>query len=271
MRGFDIKKMLKNIDVSDLPAIIRLVSFGIVIFLACVFCFNLFKFNLNASFSKDEVAKNLKTVGSYDYGKVKTVESVIKKLEAREASSVNVKRKSSIYYIKKFKGNVILGDSITEGLTVYGYLTDEQVFCSIGASLAGSKKIFKKASKTYPDNAFFSFGMNDLITYRGKSKPFIKEYKKKLDYFHKKSPDSNIFINSISRPNKKAQKNQKSLKHWADFNKAIKKMCEERNYTYIDNTYILANNKKLYAPDGIHVDTTYYPMWLDDMITEAGL
>ena len=113
--------------------------------------------------------------------------------------------------------------------------------------------------------------MNDMITYRGKTKPFIKEYSKFLDSFHKRSPDTVIFINSISRPDNGAQKRQPSLKNWKKYNEALKKLCEEKGYNYIDNTYILNNNKKLYQPDGIHVMPAYYPIWMNDMIAEAGL
>ena len=202
---------------------------------------------------------------------MKTVEKKIKKLEAKNTGSLNVKTKSNVYYLKKFRDCVILGDSITEGLTVYGFLPDDIVLCSIGASLGGSGDLFKKASKLLPDKAFFTFGMNDMITYRGKVKPFIKEYSRLLNVFSKKSPDTEIYINSISIPSKDAQKNQPSLKHYKEYNKALEKLCEDKGYTFIDNTYILRKRKSLYAPDGIHVNIPYYPLWMNDMILEADL
>ena len=113
--------------------------------------------------------------------------------------------------------------------------------------------------------------MNDLIRYRGKVKPFIKEYRKHLKSFAKKSPDTLIYINSITIPSKGAQKSQPSLKHYKEYNKALVRLCEEEGYTFIDNTYILKKSPNLYAPDGIHVNIPYYPLWMNDMILEADL
>ncbi len=236
-----------------------------------IFCFNLLSVDFDAAYSDDEIAESRRSVEEHDWSDVKTVESIIKTLEAKDAKSVSTKAKSNVYYLKKFRNSVILGDSITEGLTVYGFLPDDIVLCSIGASLEGSSPLFKKAAKLVPDNAFFTFGMNDMIKYRGKSKPFIKEYSKLLAKFHKKSPDTVIYINSISRPNKDAQKKQPSLKNWKKYNKALEKLCEEKGYNFIDNTYILKENRKLYQPDGIHVVPSYYPVWMNDMIAEADL
>lgn len=249
----------------------RILASAVSIVFAVIFCMNLFSFNFDASYSDKTISENRNAVESHDFSTVKKVESIIKSLENKETNTLNTKTKSKVYYLKKFRNSVILGDSITEGLTVYGYLPDDIVLCSIGASLEGSDALFKKAAKLVPDNAFFTFGMNDLIKYRGKTKPFIKEYNRLISKFRKKSPDTLIYINSISIPNKDAQKLQPSLKHYKDYNNALKKLCEEEGYTFIDNTYILQKDKKLYAPDGIHVNTTYYPIWMNDMITEAGL
>ncbi len=236
-----------------------------------LFCFNLLSVDFDAAYSGSEIASGRRAVEEHDYQDVKTVESIIKTLEARETRSVNTKAKSNVYYLKKFRDSVILGDSITEGLTVYGYLPDDIVLCSIGASLEGSGALFKKAAKLVPENAFFTFGMNDMIKYRGKVKPYIDEYSKLVESFHRKSPDTEIYINSISRPDKSAQKAQPSLKNWKKYNEALMKLCEEKGYNFIDNTYILRNDGKLYQPDGIHVTPAYYPIWMNDMIAEAGL
>ncbi len=249
----------------------RMIASAVSIIFAVLFCFNLFSFNFDASYSGNRIEEDRKAVDSYDYGEIQDIEKKIKKLEEKGSGSLNVKAQSNVYYLKKFRDSVILGDSITEGLNVYGFLPDDIVFCAIGASLEGSGDLFKKAGKMLPENAFFTFGMNDLIRYRGKAKPFIKEYKKHLKSFAKRSPDTLIYINSITIPSKDAQKSQPSLKHYKEYNKALEKLCDEEGYTFIDNTYILKTNPKLYAPDGIHVNIPYYPLWMNDMILEADL
>jgi len=266
----EFKSLFQRGGKRDVPMIRGFVLFVFVMLLLVVFILNMISFNFTAAYSNSEIKKGLKAVKTRDVSNVKKVQQKINYLIEHE-ESLSVKPRSSVYYIKKFRNSVILGDSITEGLTVYGFLTEEEVFCSIGASLAGSQKIFRKASKTYPKHAFFSFGMNDLITYRGKVKPFIKEYKKKLRFFLKRSKETEIYINSISKPDKSAIKRIRSLKNYKKYNKALKEMCEEEGWTYIDNSYILEKHKNYYAGDGIHVSPAYYPYWLNDMITEAEL
>ena len=256
---------------SGSEVVTRFAAAVVSIAFAVVFCMNLFSFNIDASYSDKTVKDSREAVDSFDYSTVKKVEAKVKKLEESTAGSFSVKAQTNIYYLKKFRDSVILGDSITEGLHVYGYLPDDIVLCAIGASLEGSDDLFKKAAKLLPENAFFTFGMNDLIKYRGKVKPFIKEYSRLINTFRKKSPDTLIYINSISVPSKDAQARQPSLKHYKEYNKALEKLCEENDWAFIDNTYILKKSPALYAPDGIHVNTTYYPLWMNDMIIEADL
>ena len=51
----------------------------------------------------------------------------------------------------------------------------------------------------------------------------------------------------------------------------LNRILRHRNQIAIDNTYILRKRKSLYAPDGIHVNIPYYPLWMNDMIIEADL
>ncbi|MBQ3281112.1 MAG: hypothetical protein IJH41_01775 [Eubacterium sp.] len=269
--GSALKSIKKYWKGSGREARAWIVASVIIAVFFVIFCFNLISIDFDAAYSEQKIKAGRKAVEEHDWSDVKTVESIIKTLEAREVKTVSTKAKSNVYYLKKFRDSVILGDSITEGLTVYGFLPDDIVLCSIGASLDGSGPLFRKAAKLVPENAFFTFGMNDMIKYRGKTGPFIRQYSKLLAGFQKKSPDTVIYINSISRPSKDAQKNQPSLKNWKKFNKALQELCDEKDYIYLDNTYILEEHKNLYQPDGIHVMPAYYPVWMNNMIRQAGL
>ena len=110
-----------------------------------------------------------------------------------------------------------------------------------------------------------------MINYRGDAEAFVKKYNSLLQATHKKSPSTEIYVCSITTPTKKAIKNKKSLGNYKKFNKAIQKMCEENGYTYVDTSQILPTHKSLYADDGIHAASAYYPLWMDKMIEVANL
>lgn len=241
----------------------------IILIISLIFLFNLFRFNSSGDTKDAVVSDNIKHAKDFDYS---TVEFVEAKLE-REGDNVQITSDESnkAKYKTMMKKSVVIGDSITEGLKFYGFLSEDQVFCKIGASLIKSENDFKKAASLYPKAAFFSFGMNDMGNYKGDEKAFITKYKKLLKQFHKTSPKTKLYINSISIPNAEAQKNNTSLKNYKKFNKALRSMCKDMNITYIDNGYILEENPHLYASDGIHVNPGYYYMWLENMILKAGL
>ena len=80
-------------------------------------------------------------------------------------------------YMSKFKGSIVVGDSVTEGLSVYGWLSDDQVFSKIGSSVMTGDDLFSSAAGTYPSTAFFAFGMNDMGNYRGDEKHLSRSMK----------------------------------------------------------------------------------------------
>ena len=244
------------------------VAILILLLFLVVFLFNLLKFNRKVSIRSNEIEKNRKSVEAIQSTSVADVEEAVSALGG-DASSGG--QSSKARYMRKFKGSVVIGDSVTEGLSVYGWLSSDQVFSKIGTSVMTGDDLFASAAVTYPSTAFFAFGMNDMGNYRGDEKAFIKKYAARLKAFHKASPKTNICVCGISAPTETAMEKNKSISHYRKFNKAIKKMCVQEGYIYIPTADILHEHPELYAGDGIHAQTTYYPYWLNRMIEEAGL
>ena len=245
----------------------------VLLILAVVFFFNLVRQNKTADYSDAKIKANVSAVATFDYSKVTTVEEEIEKLEATEAGGTFDPREglTSAQYRKIFSTSVILGDSITEGLVDYGYLSSDQVFCKIGASIINGDDLFRSAAQTYPKLAFLSFGMNDMGNYNGNANSFIKKYKELIRSFQKTSPDTVILINNISTPSDSAISASPILGNYKKFNNALQKMCRDLDLTYIDNSRIIEEHPDLYAGDGIHVSSDYYPYWMNNMILKAGL
>lgn len=250
----------------------------IILLLILSFLFHLLKFNRRANVPSADIKSNIQTIQSYNYSNVSTVEDKLAALDQQNTAShhINNAENTKTQFMKRFRGSVVIGDSLTEGLTAYGYLNDDQVFCKIGASIMTSSELFTSAAKTYPQTAFFAFGMNDIGFYNGKSGPFIKRYASLLKKFHAISPKTRIYVCSVSKPSDATLKKRKALKHYQDFSEAIQKMCASDELAsfrpiYIDITGILETHSDLYAGDGIHAQPAYYPYWLSEMAEKAGL
>ena len=257
----------------DIRAAIILIC---ILVLAAIFLIDLVRTNRNAAVKKQEVLDNQQTVIAFNFGNVADVEALLNEIdEERAAIAAQLaaiqadEAENGPNYRRIFDSCSILGDSITEGLVVYGYLGEDIVVSGIGAGISQDR--FLSVASLYPKCAFFSYGMNDMGNYGGDAKAFIKDYEAALSAFIKASPKTRVYVNSISLPDDSAIEDQPVLGNYEAFNTEIRKMCDKLGITYIDTTFILRNDPDLYAGDGIHVSTEYYPIWLELMRESAGL
>lgn len=170
-----------------------------------------------------------------------------------------------------FKDCIMLGDSITSGLSAYGFLSESIVYCRIGGSVLNSDEMVKKAAEAAPPLAFFSYGTNDLGMFSGDAELFVERYREIIEKFRAISPKTKIYVNSIPKPSDTKIASGGYFYKWEEFNSKVQQMCSEIGAEYIDNTEILRENPQLYAGDGIHVSPSYYPLWMARMAQAAGL
>ena len=159
----------------------------------------------------------------------------------------------------------------SNGEYLSGFLKEDQVYCEIGGSVMNGSDIVRQAAMTKPKTAFFSYGTNDLGMYSGNAEAFTEKYSSVIKTFMEISPDTEIYVNSIAKPSDAKIASGGYFYKWEEFNEAIKDMCDSLGIEYIDNTEILKEHADLYAGDGIHVSTTYYPYWMDNMIRKGKL
>ena len=254
----------------DPVRLIRLLIAGIVILFLIIFLWHLIRSNAKAGYDNNAIEKNIKTIERFDYSNVATVEEEIEALKSTSTSSTK-NNSNKVAYQKAFRGNIVLGDSVTEGLSAYGYLPDDIVFSKIGASVATNKDLFTQAASTYPKNAFFAMGMNDMGNFKGKPEEFIKQYQSCLKDFKKTSPKTKIYVCSISHPSSSAIQKKSWLGQYDEFNTEIKAMCKEMKFKYIDVSSIFEKHPEFYEGDGIHASSDYYPYWLQMMADAADL
>lgn len=251
----------------------RTLTAALFIVLFCMFIGNLTKTNSTAS-SADmaAVTENIRILSMFQNSSIEEVEAQMKEVEeiygvlGKESSQQSLKAR----YASFFSGSCVIGDSLTEGLSVYGFLPSESVFSVIGASIL-DHDLALTAAKTYPKYAFFAYGMNDMGNFGGDAKSFASEYEKVLDEFIKVSPKTKVYVNTISTPSKEAIENNHSLKYYKIFNEAIIEMCGRKDIPYINITDILPEHPECYEGDGIHAVPDYYYYWLDKLINEAGM
>ena len=181
-----------------------------------------------------------------------------------------------------FKDAVFIGDSITEGIKLYGIMSDATVYSYTGLGLDNiyTKDVIKmEDGSTIPimdavrlSNAnkfYILIGVNS-IAYSKES--FIQKYAavvKSIKEFH---PDAIIYVQSITpvATNNSYNLNNKTIN---EYNEALLEMAVSQNVYYLDIHSALADETGVLpdsaTTDGLHFGPSYYQKWFDYLKTHT--
>lgn len=169
-----------------------------------------------------------------------------------------------------FRDCVVMGDSIANELVEYQVLDESVVVADIGMMLRNAQEHKQKASNLNPGKVFLSYGLNDIEDPNGTGASFSQEYKEFLDEMRELLPEAEFYITSITPANQEAIAKQPQYQKNAEYNDALKAMCEEDgDVTFIDTRDLITED--LYEGDGIHFRPEYYERWAKRMIEVAEL
>lgn len=181
-------------------------------------------------------------------------------------------RKSHFELLPNTENEIIfLGNSITDGsewTELFGNNPNIKNRGIGGDDTDGILERLSEVTESKPAKIFVMIGTNDLAY--GKSKEYVIEnYNAILDQIKSESPDTKVYVESIltvdeavhyTRPNKSIL--------W--INEELKKICNDRNLTYIDLEEAFSDgdgklNPK-YSYDGLHLNGEGYEVWRDLII-----
>ena len=178
-----------------------------------------------------------------------------------------------------FDTAVIIGDSRTEGLSLYTGMSNLDAFCSKGLNIEkvmtdaivstdkGMITTLEALKLKQYDNIYISFGLNELGWVY--DDVFIDDYKAFIDAVREIQPDATVYVENILPVSKKLSDedeiyNNKNVKK---FNKLLKKMCKDYgDIIYLDVASSVTVDGALPADastDGRHCNKEYCEKWLD--------
>lgn len=173
--------------------------------------------------------------------------------------------KPSGNYNEIFKDSIFMGDSISIGLSAYGFLSDSRVDAKVGASTIYARSRVNTIAQYNPKKVFLLYGINELSVATS-SQSFVDRYRQVVKDLKNKLPDSKIYIQSVLPIAPFVEDNRSDLRnsHLKECNEGLIKMAKEENISYIDIASLLnESNRNLYAGDGIHFQPKFYIMWLN--------
>lgn len=197
-------------------------------------------------------------------GDISAIEAKIDLLEKQDAGEGDER---SIK--EKFSGAVVVGDSITQGFTEYDVLNASSVAAEIGVHLTQMEGLIAKVKELSPGIIFLALGSNDVMATNGDTEKFISQYQELINQFQKEVPDAHIFVNAIFPVQDKAIEKEPELKDIAEYNSALKELCDSKTIGFIDNTEIVS--EEYFEQDGVHFKASFYPIWAGRMAEVASL
>ena len=185
-----------------------------------------------------------------------------------------------------FDSAVFLGDSRTEGLSLYSGLKTGYFYTAVGATVESvfSKKNFEtEGGEKVPlldavaeqdcDKIYIMLGINELGW--SKVKTFHDQYAKLVDRVREDHPEAKIVLQSIPPVSAKqeAKKTYVNNARIAEYNGVIQALAEEKECYFLDVAACLTGGDGLLPKDlnfdGIHLNPAGCKVWLNYLRTHS--
>lgn len=220
-----------------------------------------------------EVEEGIVYLEKLDAQSVSTIEDTLaEKTEERLAAEREEKIKQltdgTINVWSLFGDSVILGDSRAVGFYYYEFLPQDRVLAAGGNTIRNIEEHTEEIKELNPSSIFFCYGLNDVLSETWSTpEEYAAEYAEILGKLSAEVPHAKMYVNSILPAEGAALAQYSVLSKIPEYTDAVSEMCEKNGYYYIDNTSLAESHTGMYAPDGIHLDTGFYPLWAANMMT----
>ena len=165
---------------------------------------------------------------------------------------------------------VLLGDSMTEGLSIYGFFPETHIVGVNSLNTISALEQVDNVASFNPAKLFILLGINDIWE-GGSVDDYIGQYKKLITEIKGKTNNFSIYIESILPVSQYAMERNSQISNEIinGANLKLYKMAKELNLNYIDvNSGLKDKEGNLgseYSNDGVHLINTYYPLWTDKL------
>lgn len=198
------------------------------------------------------------------------IERKVKDVEREARASAIAKGELSIW--AQFGDYAIFGDSRTVGFSFYGFLEPGRILADAGLTIGDIPAYLDQLLALNPSSLFLCTGLNDVsIGFWNTPEEYVSAYEERIQDLRMKLPDTHIYINSILPAKDPAFAKAEVWRRIPEYNASLQRWCEEKGYSYIDNTSVFDAHQDLYDPDGIHFQKDFYPYWAANMLAEVEL
>lgn len=190
----------------------------------------------------------------------------------RDANLMNLAEmdESAVWAVLDELNILILGDSRAVGFYHYEYVPQARVLAHGGGKITDIDEELDQIKAINPEHIFLCFGLNDVgIGYWPTGEEYAALCDEKIQLLQRELPNATVYLNSILPAVGAGLERDPDYPRIGEYNEALKAMCEEKGYHFIDNTPLTEEHVDLYAADGLHMDERFYKYWAANMLTEV--
>jgi len=170
-------------------------------------------------------------------------------------------------YQEIFGNDLFIGDSITEGISFYGFVKENNVYSRLGLTLSKACEDLDEIKGSTPHMVYLMFGANDLEI-NGNDEYYLNNYRNLIAKLRHKWPHAEICIQSVLPLKDGVESRYQNLsnRRIRTINAKLADLAAESGpqVHFLDLTPVHARfTPDIYEKDGIHFKKTFYPAWLD--------
>lgn len=216
-----------------------------------------------ASVSAEQVQKHIDEVNSAKAQPLEADKKLIiekdKKIESGKSS-----------FRQAFKNVWFMGDSLMNGLEVYGVLNPSRLITQVSASLSHLESNIDKITEIQPKVLILHYGLNMISDNPAQLKTFISKYSSLISALKKNLPGTRIIV-SLIFPVDTRKATAPRFKMVGRYDAEMKKMCKRLGVEYLDSTKLVKEHSDCLGRDGIHLSKPFYEHWLKFIMRNKGI
>lgn len=169
-----------------------------------------------------------------------------------------------------FSDTFIAGDSLMNGLEIYGVLDADNLATQVSASLYHLNDNLSRIIAANPAELILHYGINMMSTESGQLESFVSFYEELVVKLKKELESTRIIVSGIF-PVDTSVATDASFKLIDQYNEELEKMCKENGVEFLDSKKAFEGTD-YYGGDGIHVSSDFYSdVWLPYIVESKGI
>ena len=163
---------------------------------------------------------------------------------------------------------VFLGDSRVVGFDVFGFMDESRVMAVAGGTIHLIPDYYEDLQVINPNLLVISYGINDMNNYWiwETLDEYIAELNDTMTTLTEMLPNAYIYVQAIIPVNEVGLETSETWADIPEWNDALEATCEEHGWRFLDMEDLMVGHEDEYAEDGIHLQSTIYPVWAERIL-----